>query len=143
MRKKDKIQSIEIENQERCAQVSGLFAFVSLVLLAVMLYLAITSQFSEQKTVYYILVVVAFFSFLLLSGITAYLVSKSNDQRSVRQQYEANNIAMRRSALLHSQQVRQDQEEKREQERMKRLEAQQLHLNYLNQTFQNDVHLQF
>lgn len=137
--RKDKLNSvndIKIKNQERCAHFSSLSAFVCLIMIVLMLYMAITSQFSEQKTVYYMLFVLSLVSFCILVGITVYIIMKTSEKKTIQQQYEANTMALRRSAILKQQE--QDQRNSSSSQQQGRLGQ----TTYSNQTYQNDIQLQ-
>jgi ABC-type transport system involved in cytochrome c biogenesis permease subunit len=63
---------IKSEHNERCAKLFASLAFFLLILLSVMLYLAISSQYSEQKTTYYVVFACSALGFLTLSSLSVY-----------------------------------------------------------------------
>lgn len=65
-------KQLRAEHQQRCAKLFATLAFIMLLLLGVMLYLAISSQYSEQKTAYYIVFAFAVIGFLALTGLSIY-----------------------------------------------------------------------
>ena len=92
---------------ERCAQVGALCSALIIIVTAILLYFAITTDYGEQKTVYFIISVVCIFGLCFLIGLTIYYVRKlmikenlikmhaKNDQihasnMSLRRQYQTN-----------------------------------------------------
>ncbi|RNA31688.1 hypothetical protein BpHYR1_004620 [Brachionus plicatilis] len=82
--------NIQAKHQERCAQITGFLGFLMLVLASLMLYFAITTEYSEQKTMFYILFAACLCSFGLLVGITIYQLKKSQDKKRSFVNYQIN-----------------------------------------------------
>lgn len=104
--------NVKAQHQERCGQFSAILAFISLIFVGVMLYLAITSQFSEQKTVYYILFVISLILFIGLTGLSIYSVLKSIEKKQAHRNYQLNqrSLSISRNLSQSNLNVRYDQE---------------------------------
>ncbi|CAF0713687.1 unnamed protein product [Brachionus calyciflorus] len=88
-RQKDSTR-IRANHQERCAQFTGALAILTLIIIGVMLYLAVSSQFSEQKTAYYIIFALGIVFFGVLIGLTIYFVKKSQEKKLNYRNYQIN-----------------------------------------------------
>ncbi len=87
---------------ERCAQFSGCLAFVFLVMAALMLFFAIVSRYSEQKTVFYILFALSLLSFGAMLGVTIFHVNKVKDNNKKEQAYQLSQLpSVRFAAAQH------------------------------------------
>lgn len=104
IRTNDRFSSkVKARHQERIGHFCGLLAFMVLILVGVMLYMAITTQFSEQKTVYYIVFALGIVAFGILTGITIHSVYKSTEKLESERVYNANQLASKRMAMAYSQ----------------------------------------
>ncbi len=65
---------IKAKHHQRCAKLFACLAFILLILLGIMLYLAITTQYSEQKTTYYVLFAFSLIGSAVMCGLSAYQV---------------------------------------------------------------------
>ena len=65
---------IKAKHHQRCAKLFAILAVILLILLGIMLYLAITTQYSEQKTTYYVLFVFSLIGSIVMCGLSAYQV---------------------------------------------------------------------
>ena len=61
---------------ERCAQVGALCSTLIIIVTALLLYFAITTEYGEQKTVYFITSVISAIGLCFLIGLTIYYVRK-------------------------------------------------------------------
>lgn len=82
--------NIQAKHQERCAQITGFLGFLMLIISSLMLFFAITTEYSEQKTMFYILFVTCLISFGFLVAITIYQVKKSQDKKRNFMNYQIN-----------------------------------------------------
>lgn len=65
-------KQLKAQHKQRCAKLFATLAFFTLFLIGVMLYLAISSQYSEQKTAYYVIFAVSVVGFFVLIGLSVY-----------------------------------------------------------------------
>ncbi len=97
----------KLHHHERCAQFCVVAALLLLVLVGVFLYLGITSQYSEQKTVFYILFAVCVLAFIGVAIFTVYQVFALSDKKRKRDailshQSSTNRYAYAAHANAHS-----------------------------------------
>ena len=78
------------KHEQRCGQFCGVLAMLALLLAILMLYFALVTQYSEQRTTYWILFVLSFLSLALLSGIAVQQISSGKEKMSAQQAYNAN-----------------------------------------------------
>jgi uncharacterized membrane protein len=79
---------IQLQQQERCAQFLTFCAFILLTLVGIMLYLAITTEYSEQKTIYFIAFVVGIIVFIIMIGLIVHQFRKASQKSSLEQAYK-------------------------------------------------------
>lgn len=90
MRRQKSSVNIRATHQHRCAQITGFLSCLLLVAGCLLLYLAISTEYSEQKTMFYILFVTCLISCAILLGITVYQFKKSQDKKRSFMNYQIN-----------------------------------------------------
>ena len=75
------LYSMKLANEERCAHCLGILGIVCLIVSAVMLYFAIVTQYSEQKTIYYIVFVVGVLAVFFFCGLAWFLLGRIAEKR--------------------------------------------------------------
>ena len=91
-------------HQERCGHFCGVLALIFLLLAIAMLYLAITTQFSEQKTTYYIIFALSLLSFGGITGVTIFLICSAAQKKTSQRAYELNFLTSQRMAATFNEQ---------------------------------------
>lgn len=132
------LSSMKLANEERCAHFLALLAVVCVVVAGVMLYFAIVTQYSEQKTVYYIVFVVAVLATALFGGLTWFILNRIREKRECSYHYQMNAMAVRRGARM-------------QQEELNEMRLSQSSLNkqqqkpqyYVNKNYQGDTKAKF
>lgn len=90
MRRQKSSVNIRAKHQQRCAQITGFLSCLLLITACFLLYLAISTEYSEQKTMFYILFVTCLISSAILLGITIYQFKKSQDKKRSFMNYQIN-----------------------------------------------------
>jgi hypothetical protein len=86
-------------NSERCSQVGALCGTILVIITAVLLYFAITTEHGEQKTVYFIVSAVNIIVLFILIGITVYYVRKFMIREDLLKINNNNNLNSRNSSV--------------------------------------------
>ena len=86
---------LKLKQNERCTQFLVFVLFVIVVLFALALYLGIVSQFSEQKTVFFILVAFSFVAFFIVLGFTVWQCRKLEERRRQAELFKMNQFSSR------------------------------------------------
>lgn len=89
-------------NAERCAQVGALFGTILVIITAVLLYFGITTEHSEQKSVYFIVSVINIAALIALIGLTIYYVRRFIIKDEINKAYESNNNPNMRYNYSHT-----------------------------------------
>ena len=87
--------SIKMNQNERCVKFLTFCAFFVVVLIGVMLFLAITTEFSEQKTVYYLIVAFGFISLGIIIGFAVWQYLQLKERRSRAELFRMNQYSSR------------------------------------------------
>ena len=91
---------LKAEHSKRCFQLCGILAFIILVLTVVMLILAITSQYSEQKTIFYVVFVSSTIGFFILLGTTVHQYLNKNAKEEKISNFKANQLQLSRFLFM-------------------------------------------
>jgi uncharacterized membrane protein len=75
-------------NAERCAQCTSLLGIILIIATAVLIYFAVTSEFGEQKKVYYLISFINIIAFCLLIGLSVYFIRKFSHADKIKKAYE-------------------------------------------------------
>ena len=86
----------QVKQDEKCGQLSVIVAFLTFVLVFVMLALAIRTEFSEQKTVFYIISVLSAIGCCSLIGVSIFLLKRAHEANEVKKSYENRHINLSR-----------------------------------------------
>lgn len=75
-------------NAERCAQCTSLLGIILIIATAVLLYFAVTSEFGEQKNIYYLISSINIIAFCFLIGLSVYFIKKFTHDDNIKKAYE-------------------------------------------------------
>ncbi len=77
----------QTKQDEKCGQLSAVVAFLTFVLVFIMLALAIKTEFSEQKTVFYLISVVSAICCCALIGTSIFLLKRAHEANEIKKSY--------------------------------------------------------
>jgi hypothetical protein len=83
-------EEVKRKHIELYIQLSSFLALITIILVGIMLFFAISSQFSEQKTVFYMLVVLFFMCFVILLCTAGHFCRKLETQEEILRARENN-----------------------------------------------------
>lgn len=90
---------LKAKHQKRCGYLLGLLAFFLFIFMIVNLSLAIVTQYSEQKTSYWIIFTVSTIVFCALCIITGYQCYSGREKQLVENTYKTNLNFIQRNIL--------------------------------------------
>lgn len=93
---------MKLANEERCAYCLGILAFLCLVVMAFILYFAIVTEYSEQKTLFYIIFVIGFLVIVLFAGLAWHIISRTREKRECFWHVQMNTEVSQLKKLLNS-----------------------------------------
>ncbi len=86
----------QTKQDEKCGQLSAILAFLTFILVFIMLSLALTTEFSEQKTVFYMITVLSGLGCCALIGTSIFLLKRAHEANELKKSYINRHINLSR-----------------------------------------------